>query len=126
MPWCGSAAQPCGEYAGPKGAYEVHGIEQLHLPTLDATCPTLEDLARAVAFIGAKVKADPSAKVLIHCKGGRGRAALVCLCYLVAKGRKGMRETFADMRDRRGVVEPVILGYKPVIAFCDRFLAEAK
>lgn len=112
----------CAEYGGPVSAYRRAGIEQLHLPTLDATCPTVETLTRAVHFITSKVAQDPSSKVLIHCKGGRGRAATTCMAYLVAKNRRPLLETFSLLRDARNVVEPVILAYHPLKAFCRQFI----
>jgi atypical dual specificity phosphatase len=72
----------CAEYAGPLDAYARAGIEQLHIPTVDFTPPTLEDCQRAVAFIEAQHA--EGRKVYLHCKAGRARSATVALCWLIA------------------------------------------
>jgi protein-tyrosine phosphatase len=72
--------------------------------------------------------------VLIHCKAGRGRAATIALCFLVAttkasgtraKGQQARAEqvdkivasTMQLLQSRRPVCEPVILNYAPVQRF---------
>jgi atypical dual specificity phosphatase len=74
----------CEEYPGPLGAYRKHGIEQLYLPTVDYTPPTLEHIRQGVAFIHERVNAGK--KVYVHCKAGRGRSATIVACYLISKG----------------------------------------
>jgi len=44
----------CEEFSGHASLYDKYEIEQLRLPTLDFTCPALEDIEKAVAFIRAK------------------------------------------------------------------------
>jgi protein-tyrosine phosphatase len=51
--------------------------------------------------------------VLIHCKGGRGRAATMLLCYYISKG-KDPRETLEWMRSKRKEVVSSILHYRVV------------
>eukprot|EP00121_Abeoforma_whisleri_P014226 Awhi_evm1s13119 len=46
------------EYAGPLQAYDSQGIEQLCLPTLDYSSPTLEQLEKGVEFIRKEVYND--------------------------------------------------------------------
>jgi len=41
----------CAEYHGPVVAYETAGIDQLSIPTVDYTAPTLENVQKAVDFI---------------------------------------------------------------------------
>lgn len=88
----------CLEYSGPIKEYEHYGIKQLHLPTLDIHEPTLLDMKQAIKFINdiletssknnLNLTSNPNLNpiVLIHCKGGRGRAVTTCLCYLISKG----------------------------------------
>ena len=71
----------CIEYPGPKTAYERHGLDQLWLPTVDFTPPTLLDIQRAIDFIDKHHKAG--GKVYVHCKAGRGRSATVVVCWLM-------------------------------------------
>jgi len=114
-----SVVNLCAEYPGPIEAYRACGIQQLHLPTLDGTAPTYEVISKACAFIEAQVKKDPSSKVLVHCKGGIGRSAAVCLSYLVKTYKKSMSQTFAMMKEKRTIVEPRVMGYNGVRRVCD-------
>ena len=71
----------CIEYRGPNAAYQTAGIEQLWLPTVDFTPPTLVDIQRAMDFIDKHHAHE--GKVYVHCKAGRGRSATVALCWLM-------------------------------------------
>jgi atypical dual specificity phosphatase len=71
----------CDEYPGPKEAYRCAAIEQLYLPTIDFTHPTLESVQQGVAFLQSQVAEDR--KVYVHCKAGRARSATIVLCWLV-------------------------------------------
>ncbi|KAL1529464.1 hypothetical protein AB1Y20_000411 [Prymnesium parvum] len=72
------------EYEGPLKAYAAMNppITQLHLPVTDHIEPTAEQLQEAVNFIAERTKLGQ--KVLIHCKGGHGRAAAVAFAYLMS------------------------------------------
>ena len=74
----------CREYEGPLELYKKHDIEQLHCPTADLCEPSIEHLQQAVAFIQSHTSAQR--RVVVHCKGGRGRAVAVALCYLISQG----------------------------------------
>ena len=72
------------EYGGPVAAYAaLHPpIEQLRIPVVDHTEPSLEQLEEAVAFI-ARHRALGE-RVYIHCKGGHGRSAAVAMAWLMS------------------------------------------
>jgi len=89
----------CVEYGGPVAAYRKHGIEQLHIPTLDFSPPRRVDIDAAVAFIGRCV--DAGDKVYVHCKAGRGRSATVALCWLVARHGMAPEEGQRRLEERR-------------------------
>lgn len=72
----------CEEYAGPQAAYRDADIEQLRIPTIDFTPPSLPDVEQAVQFMDEQIAQGK--KVYVHCKAGRGRSATVVLCWLVA------------------------------------------
>lgn len=72
----------CNEYGGPVTQYEKHSIEQLRIPTIDFTPPSLEDVRKGVAFVTQHVEQGNT--VYIHCKAGRGRSATVAICWLMA------------------------------------------
>lgn len=71
----------CQEYAGPAREYSSSRIEQLWIPTIDFTHPTLEHVERAVEFI--QQHADQGGKVYVHCKAGRARSGTVVVCWLI-------------------------------------------
>ncbi len=59
------------------------GVAYLHLPVLDLTRPTDEQLRRAIAFINMHAEGV----VYVHCKIGYSRSAAVMGAWLVATGR---------------------------------------
>lgn len=65
-------------------ALRRHGIELLHLPTLDLCAVASDMLEAGVAF--AVRHLDAGDRVLIHCQHGIGRSALLGLCVLVERG----------------------------------------
>ena len=77
----GAVVNTCQEYAGPIDRYEKAGIEQLRIPTIDFTPPTLEDIERAVEFMNVHIAEGKS--VYVHCKAGRARSAMVVICWLI-------------------------------------------
>ena len=56
----------CEEYAGPQAVYRKAGIEQLRIPTIDFTPPSLEDIDKAVQFMDEQI--SQGNKVYVHCK----------------------------------------------------------
>ncbi len=71
----------CEEYSGPIDAYSELGITQLHLPVIDFTSPSLEDVRAGVEFIEDHHRQGHT--VYVHCKAGRGRSATIALCWLM-------------------------------------------
>jgi hypothetical protein len=130
----------CIEWPGPQAEYSRVGIDQLHLPTVDTTPPSLADLERGIAFI-AKQK-ELGGRVFIHCKvsscsdspsfldlqercitdiastvfvfqGGRGRAATMALAWYVSQGlspKAGM----LLLKSKRSVVSSVVVDYAAI------------
>eukprot|EP00667_Euglena_gracilis_P019964 EG_transcript_21491 len=66
------------EYTGPVKSYEKYGIKQLRIPTLDFHIPSAQSVEEAIQFIEGQ-----DGSVYIHCKAGRGRAAIVAACWLI-------------------------------------------
>ena len=103
----------CEEYAGPLDAYRAGGLTQLHLPTIDFTAPSYDDVLRGVAFI--REHAARGEKVYVHCKAGRGRSATLVLCWLIERegidAEEAQRRLVARRRQvvarlwKRGVVQ---------------------
>ncbi|WP_234824133.1 phosphatidylglycerophosphatase and protein-tyrosine phosphatase 1 family protein [Bremerella cremea] len=102
----------CQEYEGPLDIYEEHGIEQLYLPTIDFTPPSVEDIDEGVRFIEKYVAAGKD--VYVHCKAGRARSATIVLCWLMKT--KGMTPEQAQVfmkEKRRQVLSSIYL--RPVV-----------
>ncbi len=74
----------CEEMPGPVGDYQLLGIEQLWLPTIDFHHPTQRDIEAGAEFI--EMHRSRGGKVYVHCKAGRARSATVVLWWLVRYG----------------------------------------
>lgn len=64
-----------------------HGLalaNYCHLPTVDDTPPTIEDMNRGIEFITDAVSSG--GKVYIHCSAGVGRAPTMAAAYFLSKG----------------------------------------
>ena len=89
----------CEEYRGPVQQYEECQIEQLWIPTIDFTPPSLEDVCKGVRFI--EQQSAGGGKVYVHCKAGRGRSATVALCWLMVAHDMTVDEAQQRLRERR-------------------------
>jgi protein-tyrosine phosphatase len=58
--------------------------------------------------------------VFIHCKAGRGRAATMALCYLIASTEITAADAMKLILERRSVVEPSVRRFKVVKKFVQR------
>ena len=63
----------------------IAGERHLHLPTIDHTPPSIDDLMRGVAFIAQEIE-EHGGKVYIHCRAGCGRAPAMAAAYLISTG----------------------------------------
>ena len=106
----------CEEYAGPTAAYAVAGINQLRLPTVDFTPPSLASVQRGVDYIQQHVGAGKT--VYVHCKAGRGRSATVALCWLVAHRGMTPVEAQALLQQKRPQVLKTVHQRQVVRDFC--------
>lgn len=91
----------CDEYAGPELQYDLLGISQLRLRTVDHTEPSLNYLWKGVEFI--KNHKERNEKVLVHCKSGHGRSAAVAMAWLIANGGLKPSDAQAALLQRRKV-----------------------
>ncbi|HSR99142.1 MAG TPA: dual specificity protein phosphatase family protein, partial [Kofleriaceae bacterium] len=80
-----------------------HGIELLHLPTIDFEPISPRMLQRGTAFVTAHLAAGR--RVLVHCAQGIGRSALLGLCVLVECGHAPI-SALALAKARRRQVSP--------------------
>lgn len=86
-----------------------HGIELLHLPTIDFEAISPRMLERGVAFVAAHVNAGR--RVLIHCAVGIGRSPMLGLCVLVECGHAPLA-ALALAKDRRARISPSVVQYE--------------
>jgi len=78
---------------------KIHTEYYLMLPTWDGTPPTVQQLNEGIDFL---LKHKEKGVILIHCGYGRGRSAVMMVCYLVAAGYHGTwEEAFAHMKKLR-------------------------
>ncbi len=100
----GAVVNTCEEYGGPVQAYRRAGIEQLRVPTIDFTPPSLDSVEQAVAFMRQQISRNRG--VYVHCKAGRARSGTIVLCYLMAA--KGLTPAQAQQQilDRRPHAHP--------------------
>lgn len=63
----------------------IGGERHLHLPTIDHTPPSIDDLMRGVEFIAREID-EFGGKVYIHCRAGCGRAPSMAAAYLISTG----------------------------------------
>lgn len=65
-------------------SYQSAGFDIHHLPILDGSVPTLEELRGTVSHILGLLSS--SQRVVVHCVGGLGRAGTIAACTLRALG----------------------------------------
>jgi atypical dual specificity phosphatase len=101
------------------GADEVDGI------TSGETTPSVSLKASATAQQSqteslADAVSRQTQRVFIHCKAGRGRAATMALCYLIASTDMHPNDAMRLIKERRSVVEPGVRNFKVVRKFIQR------
>jgi protein-tyrosine phosphatase len=64
--------------------FRAHGVELLHLPTLDTRAVSQAMLDDGVRWVSREL--DAGERVIVHCEHGIGRSTLLVLCVLVARG----------------------------------------
>jgi len=94
-----------------------HGMELLHLPTIDMTGVALQHLDEGVAWIRERLDRDE--RVFIHCEHGIGRSAMVGLCVLIDAGHAPL-EALRLMKERRPVISLSALQQERFVEWCRR------
>lgn len=95
------------------------GVEQLRIPTVDYNnSPSIDQIESALQFIdGIK---DPTKSVYIHCKAGRSRSAVVCLCYVMKAYNVNKTDAIEFVKRKR---PHIVLGsehHKSILNFSER------
>lgn len=112
----------CEEYAGPVRQYNQFKMEQLRIPTLDFTPPTLDDIHRAVNFMQSQIERGQT--VYVHCKAGRGRSATVVLCWLMLTKNVNPQEALAMLQVKRPHVVKSLAGREVVQQFYQQLIRD--
>ena len=102
---------------GSGDALARHGVERLHLPLPALVAAPQELLDAGTAWALARLARGD--KVLVHGERGVGRSALVCLCVLVACGRRPLDALVAAKRARARIA-PTLPQLETFRAFCAR------
>jgi atypical dual specificity phosphatase len=89
----------CEEYSGPEDAYAAADMEQVRLPTIDYTSPSLSTVRQGVCFIEKCVSRGDL--LYVHCKAGRGRSATIVLCWLIKAKKVSLNEAMDFLLERR-------------------------
>merc|ERR1712216_950791 len=84
--------------------YEEAGLTYCILPTPDYVAPSLSDAIKGVHFIETTLAAPGNKAVYVHCNAGKGRSAVVVLCWLMKTNGWAPRQAFdwllAEVRSR--------------------------
>jgi atypical dual specificity phosphatase len=70
----------CREYNENLAVYREKKVDQLHLPVIDFSVPSAEQIDKGVQFLH-KFR---NTSVYVHCKAGRGRSTTIVLAYLLS------------------------------------------
>jgi len=105
----------CAEYNGPCKTYIKYNIKQLHLPTVDCTSPSLNDIEKAIQFMNEAYRNKD--KIFVHCKSGMGRSATIVLCHLVANENMSKEDAFKLLKQKRPEIVSAILHYRSLNIF---------
>ncbi|MBL4749266.1 MAG: dual specificity protein phosphatase family protein [Amylibacter sp.] len=82
------------------------GYDWLHLPISDFGVPNAKDRALWLETLeGLQAVLGANGKVLVHCKGGKGRSGMVLLKLLVLQGEDGNTALQRIRAIRAGTVE---------------------
>lgn len=86
-----------------KTLIEEFGFEYKHIPIVDLTSPTQEQIGDFISFVNKIVTTRK--KIVVHCDAGIGRTGTMLACYLVNKGYSAKRAISEVRRKRPGSVE---------------------
>ena len=78
---------------------EEFGFEYTHLPVVDFTVPTSDQIDEFVSFSkGLRLKAK---KIVVHCDAGMGRTGTILAIYLVSSKGYTAKDAISEVRKKR-------------------------
>ncbi|OBZ90194.1 Phosphatidylglycerophosphatase and protein-tyrosine phosphatase 1 [Choanephora cucurbitarum] len=73
----------CAEFPGYKKLYKELDIQQIRLGIPDYSIPPVESIQHIIQQIDDRKQQNPKSTIYLHCKAGRGRSAIIAVCYLL-------------------------------------------
>ena len=83
----------------PEDLLQEYGLRALHVPVIDFTAPTPEQMAAAVGFVQEEL--GRGGRVVVHCGAGYGRTGCVLACCLVSESGLTADDAIDEVRRLR-------------------------
>ncbi|KAF7731797.1 hypothetical protein EC973_008312 [Apophysomyces ossiformis] len=113
----------CAEFPGYLQLYQDLAINQVRLPTTDFTIPSLDTIDHAVKEI---MHRHDQGSIYLHCKAGRGRSAIVALCYLLRTYKLNPQQAQQILLEHRPQVDKELFQTEEVRMFYKGLIADAE
>lgn len=99
------------------------GLRVLHLPVIDRTAPTMEQLDAGSTWVEGELAGG--GRVLVCCRAGVGRSITLATAILVRQGYR-LHEAFRLVGTRRRVANPTDAQLAALEAFAARLAGDAR
>ena len=120
----GSVVNTCAEYPGPIDQYKRCNIDQLRVPTVDFTHPSLASIETAVDYMDQEIAKGH--KVYVHCKAGRARSATVAMCWLIRHRGMSPEQAQTLLLEKRPHINRFVYARPVVVEFYKQEQAAAQ
>jgi len=94
-------------------------MDQLYLPTIDHTEPTLEFIQKGVDYIHERTRKGD--KAYIHCKGGHGRSGAIAIAWIYATQDVTLIEAQKILKSKHPYVRQTLYLQPNVKAFAEQY-----
>lgn len=84
--------------------WKREGVEYMHIEVADFSPLSLGNIERGVEYISQQVLQKKT--VYVHCKAGRGRSAVIVICYLMKQKKMSPEEALEFVKGQRPLVKP--------------------